>query len=198
MPTLRQSILLLGAVALISGCASQAKTSFDYDRENDFSAYKSWAWISDEPMKVGPTTGVVSPLLGNRIMSAIETSLASKGYGLVDTPESADFVVSFTIGSREEIDVDSYPSMSANIGYAYPRHWRWGGAYYGLGVGTETTVRQYTRGMLAIDMFDVSERRPVWHGTAEKRLRDSDRDAPQEVINGAVDAILAGFPPGAD
>ena len=131
-------------------------------------------------------------------MSAIETSLASRGYGRVDNPESADFVVSFTIGSREEIDVDSYPSMSASIGYAYPRHWRWGGAYYGLGVGTETTVRQYTRGMLAIDMFDVTERRPVWHGTAEKRLRDSDRDASQEVIQGAVDAILAGFPPGAD
>lgn len=31
----------------------------------------------------------------------------------------------------------------------YPRHWGWGGGYYGY--GTETTVRQYTKGMLAVD-----------------------------------------------
>lgn len=47
-------------------------------------------------------------------MSAVEDALAAKGYTSVSHPERADFVLSFTVGSREEIKVDSYPSMSAD------------------------------------------------------------------------------------
>jgi len=114
---------------------------------------------------------------------------------LIPDAESADFVLAFTVGSREEIKVDSYPSMSAGYaGYGYPRHWGgWGGAYYG--VGTETSVRQYTKGMLAIDVFDVASRRPVWHGVATKTIYESDREDASGTIKAAVDAILAGFPP---
>ena len=128
-------------------------------------------------------------------MSAVEEELAAKGYSLVHDAASADFVLAFSVGSREEIKVDSYPSMnSGHVGHGYPRHWsRWGGAYYGY--GTETTVRQYTKGMLAIDVFDVSERRPVWHGIANKTIKESDREDAAGTIKAAVDAILEGFPP---
>ena len=122
-------------------------------------------------------------------MVTVESVLGASGYKLVPDADSADFALSFTIGSRDEIKVDSYPSMSA--GYGYPG--RWGGAYYGY--GTETTVRQYTEGMLAIDVFDVEERRPVWHGVASKTISDSDRKDSGATIQAAVDAILAGFPP---
>lgn len=101
--------------------------------------------------------------------------------------------MSSTIGSREEIKVDSYPSMSAGYGRAYQGHWGWGGMYYG--VGAETQVRQYTEGMLAVDVFDVKDRRPVWHGVATKRINDCERDNMDATIQAAVDAILAGFPP---
>ena len=195
MPSIRRSIPLLFTALLAVSCASSGfRATHDYDSSNDFSVYQSWAWISDEPMKVGPMATVSNPLLEPRIMSAIDSALTAKGYRKVEDRSAAQFVVSFTVGSREEIDVDSYPSMSANIGYANPRHWRWGGAYYGFGAGTETTVRQYTRGILAIDVFDVEERRPVWHGKTEKRIRDSDREAPEAAIKAAVDAVLAGFP----
>ena len=126
-------------------------------------------------------------------MSTIKDSLEAKGYRQVNNPQAADFVLSFTIGSREEIRVDSYPSMGG-AGYGYPRHWGWGRSYYGY--GTDTTVRQYTRGMLAVDIFDVSQRRPVWHGVAEKKINESDRADAEGTIRAAVDAVLEGFPPG--
>ena len=128
-------------------------------------------------------------------MVTVESALGTKGYRLIPDAESADFVLAFTVGSREEIKVDSYPSMSAGYaGYGYPRHWGgWGGAYYG--VGTETSVRQYTKGMLAIDVFDVASRRPVWHGVATKTIYESDREDAGGTIQAAVDAILEGFPP---
>ena len=190
------SIKLIGAVVslvLLAGCASTFEATYDHDAANDFNKYQSFAWLSKNPMKVGKNVGAVNPLLEPRIMSALENALVAKGYEYVIQPKDADFVVSFTIGSREEIKIDSYPSMSASYGVAYPRHWGWGGAYYG--VATETQVRQYTEGMLAVDIFDVKERRPVWHGVATKRISESDREEIEATVKAAVDAILVGFPP---
>jgi len=190
------SAKLLGSVlslGLVAGCASTINATYDHDRANNFSNYQSFAWISKNPMKVGEGIGAPNPLLQPRITGAVEKALVSKGYEQVAEPLNADFVVSFTVGSRQEIKVDAYPSMSAGYGRAYPGHWRWGGAYYGY--GTETQVRQYTEGMLAVDIFDAKQRRPVWHGVATKTINASDRDNMEATIEAAVDAILAGFPP---
>jgi len=181
-------------LTLLGACASTFKATHDHDSSIDFSKYQTFAWISKNPMKVGQTAVVPNPLLEPRIMSALEMALVAKGYKWVGDAASADFVLSFTVGSREEIKVDTYPSMSAGYGGAYPSHWRWGGAYYGYS-STETSVRQYTKGMLAVDIFDVEDRRPVWHGVASKTISESDRENRDETIKAAVDAILAGFPP---
>ena len=184
---------LLAAAILLSACATGFKALYDHDTSVDFGAYRHYAWISEHPMKLGPTAQLANPLLEPRIMSSIEDALESRGFTKAIEPGSADFVLSFTVGSREEIKIDSYPSMSGGVGYAYPGHWGWGGTYYGY--GTETTVRQYTNGMLAIDMFDVEERRPVWHGVAEKKINEADREDVEGTIRAAVGALLAGFPP---
>ena len=102
-------------------------------------------------------------------------------------------LTSFTVGARDEIRVDSYPSMGMGYSAGYPSHWRWGASYYCC--ATETEVRQYTTGMLAVDVFDVAEKRPVWHGVATKTITDADRKRQEETIQAAVDAIVVGFPP---
>lgn len=122
----------------------------------------------------------VSPILEPRIMSALERGLVAKGYRLAEVPDDADFVLSFTIGSREDLKIDSYAA-----GY--------GGAYYGA--SSETKVRQYEKGMLAVDIFNVKERRAVWHGVAMKNISEPDRENQEETVKAAVDAILAGFQP---
>jgi len=185
---------MVSVFALLGACASTFEATYDHDANNDFSNYHTFAWLSKSPMKVSQSIATLNPLLEPRIMSALEFALVAKGYKWVAEPASADFVISFTVGSRDEIKVDSYPSMSAGYGMGYPRHWGWGGAYYGYAT-TETSVRQYTKGMLAVDIFDVKERRPVWHGVAEKTINESDRENLEATIKAAVDAILAGFPP---
>jgi len=188
---------LLGMVlvfAQLGACASTFKATHDHDANHNFSNYQTFAWISKNPMKVAATASSYNPLLEPRIMSALEEALGTKGYKWVADAASADFVISFSVGSREEIKVDSYPSMAAGYGMGYPGHWRWGGTYYGYGA-TETSVRQYTKGMLAVDIFDVKDRRPVWHGVASKTINESDRENLDETVRAAVDAIVAGFPP---
>ncbi|MEL7448602.1 MAG: DUF4136 domain-containing protein [Pseudomonadota bacterium] len=188
--TTTRLLTVLTLCAALCACAAGFKTTVDHDKDHDFTVYKTYAWISDNPMIVGPTTNVPSPLLEGQIMKVIETSMNTRGYRKVDEPESADFAVSFTVGSREEIRIDSYPATYS--AYGYPRG-RWGGMYYGM--GTETTVRQYDKGMLAIDVFDVAEHRPVWHGVATKNITSSDRKNRDETIQAAVDSILISFPP---
>jgi hypothetical protein len=183
------------ATVVLGGCATGFEATYDHDPANDFAAYKTFAWVSEHPMKVGAVERIPSPLLESQIMVTVESALGAKGYKLISDLDSADFALSFTIGSRAEIKVDSYPSMSVGYaGYGYPGRWgAWGGSYYGY--GSETSVRQYTEGMLAIDVFDVEERRPVWHGVASKKISDSDRKDAGATVQAAVDAILAGFPP---
>ena len=183
---------MIAFVALLSACASTFEASYDHDSSNNFSNYQTFAWISKNPMKVSTSAPSINPLLEPRIMSALEKALVAKGYKWVGDAASADFVLSFTVGSRDEIKVDSYPSMSMGYGTGYPG--RWGGAYYGVNT-TETSVRQYTKGMLAVDIFDVKDRRPVWHGVATKTINESDRDNIEATVQAAVDAIIAGFPP---
>lgn len=193
MLVVRMCFLNLVFAAMLAGCASGFKANYDHDPANDFSGYRNFAWISEHPMKLGATSGAPNPLLEPRIMTAIKEAMAAKGYVFTSDAKRADFVLSFTVGSREEIKVDSYPSMSAGYRGGYPSHWGWGGAYYGF--GTETSVRQYTKGVLAIDMFDVEERRPVWHGVVTKSISKSDREDVPATIRAAVAAILVGFPP---
>ena len=182
----------------LAACASTFEASYDSDPAQDFSGYKTYGWISENPMILGSTDRVPNPLLQPRIMSTLEAGLAAKGYTRIDDVEAADFAVSFTVGSREEIRVDSYPSTYAGYGRAgYPG---WGGAYYGYGYGsmgmaTNTQVRQTTKGMLGLDIFDVEGRKPVFHSVATKTISDSDRKDWDTTIQAAVDAVLAAFPP---
>ena len=182
----------------LAACASTFEATYDSDPAQDFGGYKTFGWISENPMILGSSDRVPNPLLQPRIMSALEAGLMAKGYTRIDDVEAADFAVSFTVGSREEIRVDSYPSTYAGYGRAgYPG---WGGAYYGYGYGgvgmaSETRVRQTTKGMLGLDVFDVKTHRPVFHAVATKTISDSDRKEMDETIQAAVDAVMGAFPP---
>ena len=192
MPIRRVSLIVAAFFAFgLAACATGFRATYDSDPSHDFSGYQTYAWMSANPMIVGPTDRVPNPLMESRIMATIESGLMAKGYSKVDDPEAADFVLSFTVGSREEIKVNSYPATYA--GYGYRGAWGWGGPYYGM--ATETQVRQYQKGMLALDVFDVKERRPVFHAVAEKSITESDRKKMDETIQAAVDAVLQAFPP---
>ncbi len=189
---MKQLVSLLVVLAL-AGCATGFNATHDYDESHNFFSYQKFAWISENPMKVGEGVTAPNPLLEPRIMAALEAALGAKGYEYVSAPSNADFALSFTVGARDKVRVDSYPTMSMGYSVGYPAHWGWGAAYHCC--ATDTQVRQYTTGILAVDVFDVAEKRPVWHGVASKTITESDRENMKKTIAAAVDAIVAGFPP---
>ncbi|TNF83226.1 MAG: DUF4136 domain-containing protein [Gammaproteobacteria bacterium] len=174
---------------IIAGCSSSGgiESTYDYNREVDFRAYKTYAFISENPMAVSQAQGAVNPMLQGRIMESIRVTMNGKGYNEVSNVEAADMAIGFTVGSRDQIKVDTYPS-SFHGGYSRR------GYYYGYNYGTETRVRQYTEGQLAVDIFDVASKNPAFHGVASKKITDSDRENQQQTLNAITAEALAGFP----
>ena len=100
----------------------------DFDSRHDFSEYQQFAWISSEPMTVVGDSGP-TPLNAARLKRAIEEALISKGFVQVDEAEGADFVVAYTVGGRDRLDVRTQEVMKY-----YGSHWDWGHEYYGFGI----------------------------------------------------------------
>ena len=179
-----KAITLLGLLILNAACSS-IQTESDYNADANFSSYKTFAFISDKPL-VMAQSAPVNPLFEGRAMTAVREQLTSKGFQFVENREEADFVVSFTIGARDKIRVNNYPTnYRGGVG-------GWGSPYYYNNVD----VRNYTEGTLAVDIFDVGQRSPVWHGWAVKTISSADRRNPTPVINEVIAAILSDFPPG--
>jgi len=82
----------------------------DYDPTANFASYRSFAFISEHPMIVTESQAMVNPLLEGRIMNAIRGNLSTHGLRYAEDPETADLAVSFSVGSREKIRVDSFPT----------------------------------------------------------------------------------------
>ena len=120
----------------------------------------------------------------------IEQAFVAKGYQLVGDAEKADFAISYSVGNRDKIKVSNFPS-------SYNSYFGWGRGYYGgmfgAHINTDTHVRQYTEGKLAIDVYDVKTHQPAWHGWAIKRLSTSDKEAPSSMIKDVVDEVVAQF-----
>ena len=175
-------------LALLSGLALAAcvplRVASDFDHTASFTAYHSFGWMPRE------RHGAANPLVAQRARDAIDSELKAKGYSEVADAAAADFVVDFTIGSRERTEVNSYPAPYTSEGWWGGRGW-WGYPYW----GGEVDVRQYREGTLSIDVFDGHSHRPVWHGWARKELTRSDIEHSEAPIRAAVAAVLAQFPP---
>lgn len=171
---------LLFLCMFLLACATPGfETHIDVAPDSNISGYKTFSWISDTPLIQQPGNVIISPLNAQRIQTAIENKLTSKGYQFESLTEKPDFTVSYTVGTRDKLNVQSYPRYYRNT------NWNW--PYYDQG---EVYVHEYTEGTLAIDLFDYQSGKPVWHGVPQKKVLQSDRNHPNAAITLAVNAIL--------
>ncbi|MEM9058907.1 MAG: DUF4136 domain-containing protein [Pseudomonadota bacterium] len=168
---------------LLVACADKPTFEANYDTSRDFGVYQTFAWARDEPMDVfgllGPT-----PRTAAKLLDGIRSNLEGKGYTFLESRDGADFLVQFTIGARDGVEVWNVPSSLSGP-------W-WGRGYY----GTESLTERYTEGKLAIDIIDRVEALPVWHGFASKRLTPDELNNPDPNVQPVIDEILSTFPPG--
>jgi hypothetical protein len=167
-------LLVLGA------CASSNTPTFRTDAAPGFSPAGwqtySWAFQSAPP---GANT-----VQFQRIQDAFDTAFAARGFRKV--PDGGDFIVGFTVGARDRVDVTNWGSVGPMYpGWGRPGAWGWSHTY------NRVDVRNVTQGQLALDIFDGNTKRPVWHGFASRDLSSS--GASPELIANAVNGLVDRF-----
>jgi len=186
--------ILVAIIAVISiGCTSvyEAKVDFDKNPDVDTSQYKTFTWLKAD--KILTLNEIVNPVMKLRVDDGIENAFISKGYTLISTPEKADFVNSYTIGSRDKIQVKNHPN-TYNSSFGWVRgYYGYRGYYGGANMGTETHIKNYTEGNLAIDVYDMKLHQPTWHGWAIKRISSDDKKDPEEMIKMLIEQVVANF-----
>lgn len=173
--------LLLIPVLFIFVACSSVKVAYDYDKQADFSKYKTYT-ISEETMKMG-----VNQLNRDRIIAAVEAEMAAKGF---TKGENADVILDIRV-KGEEVQTATATTSGGPYGYGYGR---WG---YGGGFST-TTVNydKYVEGTMFITLIDRANEKIVWQGTGTKALEEnSSAQKREENINYAVKQIFTNYPP---
>jgi len=181
------SVLLIA----VASCATtyEAKINFDKNSKVDTLNYKTFAWLTSA--KIMAAKEDINPVMKLRVDEKVEQAFIAKGYQLIDDAEKADFAISYTVGNRDKIKTNSYPTTYRS-GFGWGRGY-YGGRVFGAHISTESRVRHYTEGKLAIDVYDVKSHQPAWHGWAVKRITGDDKEVPSATITDIVDKVVAQF-----
>ena len=156
------------------------KTTYDFDKAAPFAQFKTYA------MKTGTPTG--NPLIDNRIIAAIETQLAAKGF--VKNDAAPDVVVLFHVALDEQKDISTYSTGPMYGAYGYG----WGGGWGGS--TTDVRVREIIVGTLAIDIVDAKTKQIAWRGLGEKEIDTKAKpEKRDENVAKAVEKIFKNYPP---
>jgi len=169
-------LVLLLSLFIFTGCSS-VKVYDDYDKNADFTQFKTYAF-----QKSGIDKVEISDLDKKRILRAIDEQMALKGFTKSETP---DLLVNIFTKEREQVEVSQF---NAGWGYGWGYGWNpymWGG---------NTSVSSYVEGTLYIDLIDAKKKELIWQGQGVGVLTQ-DREKKEKLITEYVTKILAQYPP---
>jgi len=163
---------------LVFMACSTMKVTYDYDKQANFGNYKTYTF-SEEAINLG-----IDQLNRDRILKAVETELAAKGFSKSDKPDA--IVDIFVKGEKVQT------ATATTTGY--------GGRYrYGYGGGFSTTqidYNTYTEGTMFIILVDKSTEKIVWQGTGVKTIDENTSPEKREKnINYSIQQIMMNYPP---
>ena len=175
MKTVKLIPLLL--LFVLASCSS-VRVNSDYDKNVDFSQFKTYAY-----QKSGIDKVEISDLDKKRILKSIDEQMSLKGLTKSETP---DLLVNIFTKERQQVDVNRF-----NTGFGYGYGFGWNPFFYG---STSTNVNSYSEGTLFIDLIDAKKKELIWQGEGEGTLT-KDTNKKDEVIKEFVTKILAQYPP---
>lgn len=190
MKKIKLLTLPLALLLFLTSCSS-VQVIADYDRQVNFNEYRTYAFY-----KTGIDRAQISDLDKKRILKAIETEMANRGFTKSRNP---DILVSIFTKEREQVDV-----YNNNFGWGWGG-WGWGGwgwnpwiwgPGWGWGGGWGPNVSTRTEGSLYIDLIDANNKELVWQGRGIGTLNNTKNiDKKEDRIRKFVSEILEEYPP---
>lgn len=168
--------ILMPAI-LVSAVALYASVHTDYDHKADFGRYHTYSWI-------GVRSG--NPLWQERIMSAVDSALAAKGWTKVASGGDAGVSAFGRTRDQETLETfyDGFP------GWGWRAHW-WGA---GMGMSTTEVIPEKV-GNLTVDIFDANTKQLIFRGEASEAVSEEKPDKNEKKMDKAVDEMFKKFPP---
>lgn len=173
---------------LTVSAALAANVNVDFDKDTEFSKYKTYAFADGTPT---PET-----LTNQRIEKAIEAQLAARG--LTKVASNADLTVVYHCSVIQKTQLNTTNLGGWGWGPGWRRGWGWGGGWRGgwggLGGNAITQVEQIPVGTLIVDIGDSAGKKYIWRGTATNTLsRNQGKNA--KTIDQEVKKMFEKFPP---
>ena len=88
--------VLICCVVLCAASCSQVIVSYDYDKNANFTAFKTYGWHAIE------RTVEMNDLVINRVKEAVNRELEARGFRQV--PENPDFFIALHVSTRQKVD----------------------------------------------------------------------------------------------
>jgi len=172
------SILL--AVTGLNSCGSGIRVQYDYIKNEDFSKYQTFDFIS-LPNSLGQDTR------GQRLVkNAVIEELELEGFEMRFS--KPDFLVAVHTSVDSRVDIQ-------NWGYRYAPYDRYYGGYGYWGTQSFTTYT-YEEGTMILDFVDPASMQLVWRGVAQGVIpRNASTDRIIEIVRAAVRRVLYYWPP---
>jgi len=173
---------------LLGVCSAAAQdVRYDFDREKDFSKYKTYKWVAIKG------ADLPDELTQKALTRAIDAELATKGLTKTDS-DNADLYIGYQTAVGQEKEFTTF-----NTGWGYGPGW--GGGWYGYsGMSSATTYGSTSTvyvGQLDLSMYDPAAKQLVWRGVASKTLDPKAKpEKKQKNIAKAVAKLLKKYPPG--
>lgn len=173
---------------IVSACSSSIRVSTDYDKEADFSSYKTFGFYKWEQ----DSDKLLTRFDRERIEQSTKAELEKRGYTF--TEGVGDMTVSLFVVLEQKTSRQAYTN---HYGGGYGGYYDWDyGPGWGWGAGTSTTTyteTDYIDGTLIIDILDSKQRKLIWQGVGAGTV-DEDAENRASKLPGEIAQIFAQFP----
>jgi hypothetical protein len=155
-------------------CCSSLKMEVGWDKQADFSKYRTWAWKDDGSIK--------DPVWSRRVQSVLEDELGK--HGLTRSDQNPNLWVAVHWRLSVDTQVVSY---SPTWGYGWGPYW---------GVPYMTEVYQVPAGTMLLDLVDVGKKEIVWRGMASGEIRaNKENEEREQRLREILAQMFADYPP---
>ena len=177
----------LVAVLMLAACGPSIQVRSDSAPGVDLAQFKTFNFFQ----QLGIEGSDYSSLLGQHFRDAIFAQMQSRGFSLTTDPQ---LQINVSADTEDKIRVNSYSEPYLYGGYYGRPGWGYWGSPWGYAGATTTTVSQYTKAYIYIDVVDAAEHKLLWQGVATFTLTDKMQDNVRAAVNQTVNEIFTQFP----
>lgn len=167
-------ILGLGAPAEGPKTLTEPGVEVEFDKDVDFSRYKTFAWVPHQEPASNPANHI-------RITRAVERELQAKGLAKAEAAAPADVYVYYQGRIEKKVQSTSGPTESP---WKTTPDQQWKVSF---------DIKRAQVGTLVLELLDGQKKDVVWRGKGSELIRSPDEA--EELINSAVNRLLAAYPP---